>query len=98
MVQLSETEVTALQESVCVAFNLKAQVEALPSNPEQGVDQTTHPNPLVLHPDKKTLHSSLVLAVVLREHCLTIQKVGGAVSEAMDQHKVLPLSPLSLLH
>lgn len=98
MIQLSETELPTLHESVRVSFNLKAQVEALPSKAEQGVDHTTHPNPLVLHPAKKALHSSFVLAVVLREHYLSIQKSGAAVSVAMDQHEVVPLRPLSVLH
>jgi len=65
MVQLSETKGPTLQESVLLLLSLKLHVEALPSKAEQGVVPKTQPNPFVLHPVKKLLHSSLVRAVVL---------------------------------
>jgi len=85
-----------LQKLIPSLDNCKVHFKAFPANVEQGV-LVTHPNPLVLQFDKKTLHSLFVVAVVLWLHYLSIQEA-REFSKAVDQHGIVSLTPLKVLH
>jgi len=56
-----------------------AQVVLLPEETEQEAELKTQPIPFVLHPERKSSHSELVMEVVLSEHSLTLQTYGNIV-------------------
>jgi len=89
-----------LQKLIPSLDNYKTHCEALPSKAEQeGLEPgVTHPKPLVKQFDKKILHSPLLVAVVLWLHYLSIQEAAGALSTAVDQHGIVSLTPLKVLH
>jgi hypothetical protein len=85
--QGSGEEVPTLQRAVPSEALKVTQVDELPRKVEQPTLFKTQPAPLVLHPERKVLHSSFVVAVVLSVHSLTLQATGDEVeAPETDQH------------
>jgi hypothetical protein len=71
-------------------------VVEFPLKVEHAVFEATHPDPLVLHPAKNSLHSRSVVAVELWVQALLIQ-ADGVEAVDVDQQGVLP-APVKVLH
>lgn len=73
------------------------QVVEFPLKVEHAVVESTHPDPLVLQPAKKSLHSVSDVAVELWEQALSMQAAGVDRVES-DQQGFVPLTPIKALH
>lgn len=83
--QALDVEKPTLQKLVPSEALKVLQVELLPRRAEQLMIFRTQPAPLVLHPERKALHSSLVVEVVLSVHSLSLQACGDVVDEVDQQ-------------